>query len=133
MEKSERLDNLRLALGFKTKRSFAEALGISDQTLSNWYSRNTFDENLILRKFTNVNDVWLLTGKGEMLKSQTAIGDHNTQVAGNSNSVNSSGTLDKALDEIAAQRMLVAKSQEQIDRLLTIIETMRGKNEGSDE
>lgn len=48
---------------------FARVLGISPQNLSNWYKRNTFDENLILRKFTNVDERWLLTGEGEMLKS----------------------------------------------------------------
>ena len=36
-------------------------------------------------------------------------------------------TIDKALDEIAEQRKLVAKSQEQIDRLLSIIENMNNK------
>ena len=57
--------------------------------------------------------------------SQNANGDNNTQVAGNGNNVNSSPTLDKAIDEIAEQRKLVAKSQEQIDRLLAIIEKMQ--------
>lgn len=36
-------------------------------------------------------------------------------------------TIDKALDEIAEQRKLVSKSQEQIDRLLSIIENMNNK------
>lgn len=37
---------------------------------------------------------------------------------------NPPATLDKALDEIAAHRKLVEKSQEQINRLLGIIEKM---------
>ena len=53
-------------------------------------------------------------------------GDHNTQVAGNYQT-NNPETLDKAIDEIAAQRKLVEKSQEQIDRLLSIIENMNNK------
>ena len=59
--------------------------------------------------------------------NQEITGDHNTQVAGNNNHVNSPATLDKAIDEIAAQRKLVEKSQEQIDRLLSIIENMNKK------
>ena len=80
---------------------------------------------------------WLKTGEGSMLNSsisQTANGDHNTQVAGNANHVNNSSTLDKALDEISQQRQLVEKSHEltanaqrQIDRLLAIIEKMQDK------
>lgn len=77
---------------------------------------------------------WLIDEKGDMLADpihQEINGDHNTQVAGNNNRVNSPVTLDKALNEIAEQRKLVSKSQEQItksqeqiDRLLGIIEQM---------
>lgn len=69
MEKTERLEALRLRKGFVTKKAFAEALGLSTQALANWYARNTFDENLVLLKFTDVNADWLLTGKGPMLKA----------------------------------------------------------------
>lgn len=79
----------------------------------------------ILKTYQDISRVWLLTGEGDMLQqpvSQKASGGHNTQIAGNGNNVNSASTLDKALDEIAEQRKLVSKSQEQIDRLLSIIE-----------
>lgn len=73
---------------------------------------------------------WLIDGKGDMLATpiyQEINGDNNTQVAGNNNQVNNPATLDKAIDEISAQRKLVEKSQEQIDRLITIIENMNNK------
>lgn len=69
-----------------------------------------------------------MTGEGEMLKSnisQMSQGDNFTNIAGHGKNVNNSSTLDKAIDEISEQRKLVAKSQEQIDRLLTIIEKMK--------
>lgn len=83
----------------------------------------------ILNKYQDINRVWLLTGEGEMIKSNNTIinspvGNNSTQIAGNSNSINCS-SLDKAIDEIGEQRKLVAKSQEQIDRLLVIIEKMQ--------
>lgn len=82
----------------------------------------------IQRVFPELNTDWLLTGEGEMLNpsiSQSVTGNHNTAVAGNGNQVNTS-TL---IEELAAQRRLTEKvqmqldrSQEQIDRLLTLLE-----------
>lgn len=41
---------------------FAEFLGISRQTLSNWKARNTYDIELLYTKCVNINPVFLLTG-----------------------------------------------------------------------
>lgn len=85
--------------------------------------------NNVLTAFPELNRDWLLYGEGEMIKSivtQTSHGDNSPNIAGNGNNVNTSPTIDKAIDEIAEQRKLVAKSQEQIDRLLAIIERMQG-------
>ena len=94
----------------------------------------------ILNKYQDLNKVWLLTGEGEMLKSGVSIenGDGSTQVIGDGNNVNTPSALDKALDEIAAQRRLVEKSQElikeqvrinkeQTDRFLSIIDNLLKK------
>lgn len=46
-----------------------------------------------------------------------------TSIAGNGNHhINANATLEMALNEIAEQRKLVAKAQEQIDRLITLLE-----------
>lgn len=82
-------------------------------------------EDKVLSCFQDVNRAWLLTGEGEMIKpsiQQTLNGDNNTQIAGNNNSINMPSTLDKAINEIAEQRKLVAKAQEQIDRLISLLE-----------
>lgn len=83
--------------------------------------------------FPELNIDWIINEKGEMLKpsvSQNAVGDNNTQVAGNGNNVNVAATA--LMEELSAQRKLtekaqeqVTKSQEQIDRLLSIIEKMK--------
>lgn len=80
--------------------------------------------------FPIIRKSWLLADEGEMIYApinQEINGDHNTQVAGNNNQINNPATLDKAIDEIAAQRKIVEKFQEQIDRLLSIIENMDKK------
>ena len=48
-------------------------MGIKPNTLSNWYSRNTIDYDLIITKCERIDANWLLTGKGEMLKSTSNI------------------------------------------------------------
>ena len=83
----------------------------------------------ILNKYQDLNKVWLLTGEGEMLKTVSIEnGDGSTQIIGDGNHVSTPSTLDKALDEIAAQRRLVEKSQEQIDRLITLLELEKQGN-----
>ena len=87
----------------------------------------------ILNKYQDLNKVWLLTGEGEMLKSpvQEARGDNNTQIAGNSNNVNTSAEMQIALTEISEMRKLVQEqvriNKEQTDRFLAIIEKLTEK------
>ena len=117
---------------------FGRIIGVSNAYISSIRKSIQPDKvEKISTNFPDLNMSWLIAGDGSMLKSpisQTANGDHNTQVAGNANHVNNSSTLDKALDEISQQRQLVEKSHEltanaqrQIDRLLAIIEKMQDK------
>ena len=77
----------------------------------------------ISRAFPDLNTDWLLTGEGEMLRQNIQqAGDNSTQVHGTNNHVSSPRVLEMAMQEIAEQRKLVAKSQEQIDRLITLLE-----------
>lgn len=131
---------------------FVKAKGITikkfeeDSQLSNGYvssmRKSLGDEKLnnVLKAFPELNRDWLLYGEGEMLKSSVSIenGDNSTQVIGDGNHVSTPSTLDKALDEIAAQRKLVEKSQEliqeqirinkeQTDKFLSIIDKLTEK------
>ena len=120
---------------------FVKAKGITikkfeeDSQLSNGYvssMRKSLGEeklNNVLKAFPELNRDWLLYGEGEMLKSSVNIenGDNSTQVIGDGNHVSAPSTLDKALDEIAAQRRLVEKAQEQMDRLIGVLEKMTEK------
>ena len=63
------LNELKKYLNLKTDTELAFYLGVKPNVISNWRKRNTFDAELILTKCENINSTWLLTGKGEMLKS----------------------------------------------------------------
>lgn len=68
MSKGEMLDAIKTHLNMTKNADFARFLGISSQAVSNWYTRNTFDAELLYTKCDFINPAWLLTGKGSMLK-----------------------------------------------------------------
>lgn len=63
------LDAIKEYLGMKKNTDFAHFLGISSQAISNWYSRNTFDAELLYTKCLFLNADWLLSGEGSMLRT----------------------------------------------------------------
>ena len=69
MDKSLILNEIKKHFGYKKDADFARYLGISPQTLSSWYSRNTFDIELLYAKCRDVEAHYLLTGEGPMLRS----------------------------------------------------------------
>lgn len=77
----------------------------------------------ICAAFPEVNRDWLLNGVGTMLKSVVIhqAGDNNT-AAGSHSVINNSDTLALAISELAAQRKVTEKAQEQIDRLISLLE-----------
>ena len=135
MRRIERFDKYMAFKGLNDNKVTVD-LGLSNGTIgkSRKDGRDLSDRVIeqILNFYTDLNKVWLLTGEGEMLNKkiyQEAKGDNNTQVAGNGNNVNV--TTKSLLEELAAQRKLtekaqeqLSKAQEQIDRLLSIIEKL---------
>ena len=75
MDKSLILNKIKSYLNLKSDTELANFLGIKPQVLSNWRARNTFDTELIYTKCVDIDANWLLTGEGEMLKS-----DNNTPI-----------------------------------------------------
>lgn len=82
----------------------------------------------------DLNLDWLETGVGDMLGrtiNQEIAGDNNTSVAGNSNNINSSATMEKAINEISEMRKLIQEqvrnNQEQFDRFMSVIERLTAK------
>jgi len=77
MDKKLILSKIKLHYGFKTETEFAKFLGISSNTLFNWYSRNTIDYERVVTKCVDIDANWIFTGVGNMLKSSQSI--NNTQ------------------------------------------------------
>ena len=82
----------------------------------------------------DLNLDWLETGVGDMLGrtiNQEIAGDNNTSVAGNSNNINNSATMEKAINEISEMRKLIQEqvrnNQEQFDRFMSVIERLTAK------
>ena len=66
------LSEIKLHQGLKTDAGFARFLDIKPQTLNSWYARNTFDIELLYAKCVDINPDWLLSGRGEMLRSSAS-------------------------------------------------------------
>lgn len=118
-----------------TQHAFERKCGLSNAYLNNMKKNFGMEKlNEILSIFPDLNRDWLLFGEGEMLnveEKSVAGSEKNFVNVGNNNrnTVNAGTTIDRMIDELAAQRQLherqIAKSQEQIDRLLGIVENMQ--------
>ena len=69
MEKKEMLKLLVFYFCGGNKAKFAAKLGLKPQALSMWFSRNSFDAELIFKKCEGVSARWLLSGEGDMIES----------------------------------------------------------------
>lgn len=78
MNKKERLNSIiRFYSGGKPS-VFAKFLGVAPSTISSWLTRDTFDYDLIFAKCENISPEWLLTGRGEMIKSKRTFPENHT-------------------------------------------------------
>ena len=73
MDKTLILNKIKEYKNFKSDADFARFLEIPAQNLSKWKARNTYDIEILYTKCTELNPEWLLTGEGEMLKSETIL------------------------------------------------------------
>jgi transcriptional regulator with XRE-family HTH domain len=113
-------------VGFKTPQAVREMLNGRTKTLSD------AAQIKLLQAFPAVNKEWLTSGEGKMIQdsyTQNASESRNFTQTGDVNINNNDTALIKAIDEISAQRRLVEKSQqlvekaqEQIDRLIGLLE-----------
>lgn len=104
-----------------TQKSIAEELNVAPAYINKLLTGKKAFGKKTAQKFQDLyglSSSWLLTGEGSMLSESTT-------APAASSSTDLSSALNKAMDEIAAQRRLTEKSQQQIDRLLSLLEADR--------
>jgi plasmid maintenance system antidote protein VapI len=114
-----------------SQAEFAEIVGISRTQFSEIVTgkRKLSDKAIhkIIAAIPDINEDWLRTGEGEMLKSYLANADnHSISIAGeevkeNKINVNTDETIAMLVAEVAAQRKLTEKVLEQNSDLIAII------------
>lgn len=101
-----------------TQKEFGQQIGVENSSYLSQIINNTKPTEEIVNKFMDLSDRFnrdfLLTGKGEMLRSITQNNILGDNIAGTNVTVHTS-EVDKCLD-------LLKKKDEQIDRLLTLLE-----------
>ena len=82
--------------------------------------------NELLTNFPEINEEWLRTGEGEMLKNVALAENHAVTLAAdeireNRINVNTDKTISMLIEEVAAQRRLTEKALDQNKELLAIL------------
>ena len=127
MEIFERILELVETKGI-TPYEISSKTGISEAVLSRLLNGKTKKPNQnnikTLAKYFNISEDWLRTGVGVkgVFEVGSISGNNNTSIAGNGNKVNADTNICKLINEVAEQRKMTVKSQEQIDRLLALLE-----------
>lgn len=71
--KRQRVKMLDALVGYYAqgdKARFASMLGVSTQVVNAWYVKGAFDAELVHDKCDGVSGDWLLSGKGDMIRSE---------------------------------------------------------------
>lgn len=118
----EEVKKVRESLGL-TQREFAEKCGVKPRAVQYWEANGVSGQQEVV-----VKSLLSEGAKFAAARSGSVSGSGSASVAGNGNNVNAGEALLRAFDEIAAQRRVTEKAQQQIDDLLQIIKSFTSKN-----
>jgi predicted RNase H-like nuclease (RuvC/YqgF family) len=124
LNKSLILERLKSAKNFSTDTELANFLDIKTSTLSNWYSRNSIDFDILFSKCENMPIEWLLTGKGEMLRENS----NNTDVQQVKPDTNLVETIRQQAEQIGELKSENRHKNEQISALHKEVERLKNEN-----
>lgn len=129
------IDELKKRRDILSQAELAEIVGISRTQFSELVTGKRHISDKTIHKITNaipeLNEDWLRTGEGEMLKDTSAIAEnHSASIAGteikeNKINVNGDKTISMLVAELSAQRQLTEKVIDQNTDLIAIIAEMR--------
>ena len=129
------IDELKKRRDILSQAELAEIVGISRTQFSELVTGKRHISDKTIHKITNaipeLNEDWLRTGEGEMLKDTSAIAEnHSVSIAGteikeNKINVNGDKTISMLVAELSAQRQLTEKDIDQNTDLIAIIAEMR--------
>lgn len=121
-----------------TVKAYALLVGLQPQNLYDIINGKTkgISDNVtdkIISKYPEINRVWLITGEGDAEVDQSGTGNISQYRVTNS-PVNPTATVEAFLSELGAQRRVTekaldqfARSQDQIDRLIALLEQKANK------
>ena len=96
----------------------AKMLGTTPQYISALFSgrKNVGKKQAVkFEELFGLSALWLLTGKGDMMRTPVHAEDGSVQVMGNASNVNAGKTIDSLVE-------LLKRKDEQIDRLIRLLE-----------
>lgn len=131
MTDSERIEELVKYSGLNIKR-LAEEIGLKTvQTLydirNGKHGISKDVANKIKGKYLNINFNWLLTGEGEMLCGIVQNNENGDNIQGNTITIHKKNeemhdVIMSLVAQLSTNQQQISKNQEQIDRLITLIE-----------
>ena len=101
-----------------TKAELARRLGLTAQNISGWFTKDSFNVELVAVKFPEISGDWLLRREGPMLKRERDAREEDTIMEV------TSADAKRALIALVQEQKLTAKAQEQADKILEILRSL---------